>query len=204
LTPANGYKPRVIIMGGGNPATPTTEIIDMSAATPKWVTGPPMSQPRIEMNATILPNGKVLAVGGSTNDEDVTTASLNADLYDPATNTSARRAPTSIRASTIPDRCCCRTPRSVDRRQPGARDVRNAHEIYSPAYLFNANGTLAARPAITAVTPSAFSYGGAFQVQTVDAANITSVVLVRPGAPTHAFDMDQRLVGLAFTAGIGV
>ena len=87
LTPANGYKPRVMIMGGGNPATPTTEIIDMSAATPKWVTGPPMSQPRIEMNATILPNGKVLAVGGSTNDEDVTTASLNADLYDPATNT---------------------------------------------------------------------------------------------------------------------
>ncbi len=47
LTPANAYKPRVVIMGGGNPATPTTELIDMSAATPKWVTGPPMSQPRI-------------------------------------------------------------------------------------------------------------------------------------------------------------
>jgi len=46
-----------------------------------------MSQPRIEMNAVILPNGKVLALGGSYNDEDSTTASLNADLYDPATNT---------------------------------------------------------------------------------------------------------------------
>ena len=46
-----------------------------------------MSQPRIEMNATILPNGKVLAIGGSTNDEDAGDASLNADLYDPATNT---------------------------------------------------------------------------------------------------------------------
>ena len=31
--------------------------------------GPAMSQPRIEMNATILPNGKVLATGGSLNDE---------------------------------------------------------------------------------------------------------------------------------------
>src|SRR5438034_7678988 len=61
LTPANGYTPRVMIMGGGNPATATTEIIDMSAATPKWTLGPPMSQARIEMNATILPNGKVLA-----------------------------------------------------------------------------------------------------------------------------------------------
>src|SRR5947208_13789539 len=41
-----------------------------------------MSQPRIEMNAVILPSGQVLALGGSYNDEDTTTASLNADLFD--------------------------------------------------------------------------------------------------------------------------
>src|SRR2546425_1218428 len=87
LTPADGYKPRVMIFGGGDPATATTEIIDLSAATPQWQYGPPMSQPRIEMNATILPNGKVLALGGSAHDEDATTASLNADLYDPGMNT---------------------------------------------------------------------------------------------------------------------
>src|SRR6267143_6503048 len=87
LTPANGYRPRVMIFGGGNPATATTEIIDLSAATPSWHFGPSMSQPRIEMNATILPNGKVLALGGSAQDEDATTASLAADLYNPNTNT---------------------------------------------------------------------------------------------------------------------
>src|SRR5262249_11141044 len=87
LTPANNYTPKVIIMGGGNPSTATTEIIDLSAATPKWQTGPSMSQPRIEMDATILPNAKVLAVGGSQNDEDNNTASRNADLYDPVSNT---------------------------------------------------------------------------------------------------------------------
>src|SRR6202171_2869357 len=86
LTPANGYTPKVIIFGGVNPSTGTTEIIDLSATTPAWVNGPSMSQPRIEMNATILPNGKVLATDGSRNDEDGNTASLNADLYDPATN----------------------------------------------------------------------------------------------------------------------
>src|SRR5207249_4084187 len=32
LTAANGYTPRVVIMGGGNPATATTEIIDLSAS----------------------------------------------------------------------------------------------------------------------------------------------------------------------------
>src|SRR5205814_453037 len=82
LTPANGYRPRIMIFGGGNPATATTEVIDLSAAVPAWQMGPPMSQPRIEMNAVLLPTGKVLTLGGSTNDEDATTASLNADLFD--------------------------------------------------------------------------------------------------------------------------
>ena len=87
LTPSNNYDPRVIIMGGNSPATNTTEIIDMGASNPAWVYGPNMSQARIEMNAVILPSGKVLAVGGSVNDEDTGSLSLNADLYDPGSNT---------------------------------------------------------------------------------------------------------------------
>jgi hypothetical protein len=205
LTPANGYTPRVMIMGGGSPATPTTEILDLSAATPKWQYGPSMSQPRIEMNATILPSGKVLAVGGSTNDEDVTTASLNADLYDPATNTFSSAGTNAYPrvyhsgSLLLPDATVLLTGGN-----PARGSYEQHSEIYAPAYLFNADGSPAARPAITGVTPSAFSYGAPFQVQTADAANITSVVLVRPGAATHAFDMDQRLVGLAYTVGTGV
>jgi len=205
LTPANGYKPRVMIFGGGNPATATTEIIDMSATTPAWQFGPPMSQPRIEMNATILPNGKVLALGGSLNDEDTTTASLNADLYDPATNTfsSAGRNvyPRVYHSGSLllPDATVL-----LMGGNPARGSYEQHTEIYSPAYLFNADGSAALRPTISAVTPWAFTYGGTFQVQTPDAANIASVVLVRPGAATHAFDMDQRLVGLSYTVGTGV
>jgi Galactose oxidase-like, Early set domain/Bacterial Ig domain len=205
LTPANGYQPRVIIMGGGNPATATTEIIDMSAATPKWQFGPPMSQPRIEMNATILPNGKVLALGGSTNDEVVSTASLNADLFDPVTNTfssaGANAFPRLYHSASLllPDATVLLTGGNP------ARGKYEPHtEIYSPAYLFNANGTPALRPTIAGVAPGTLTYGGTFQLQTPDAANISSVVLVRPGAPTHAFDMEQRLVGLSYTVGAGV
>jgi len=205
LTPANGYTPRVMIMGGGNPATATTEIIDMSAATPKWTLGPPMSQARIEMNATILPNGKVLAVGGSVQDEVVSTASLNADLYDPATNTfssaGANIYPRVYHSNSLllPDATVL-----LIGGNPSRGSYEQHSEIYSPAYLFNADGTPATRPTIASVTPSAFTYGGTFQVQTPDAANIASLVLVRPGAATHAFDMDQRLVGLSYTVGAGV
>jgi hypothetical protein len=53
------------------------------------------------------------------------------------------------------------------------------------------------------VNPGVIGYGSSFQVATPDAANIASVVLVRAGSPTHAFDMDQRLVGLSFTQGSG-
>jgi hypothetical protein len=202
LSPSDGYRARVMIFGGGNPSTSTTEIIEPLAATPAWRYGPPMSQPRIEMNATILPNGKILAVGGSLNDEDTTTASLNADLYDPATNSfssaGANRYPRLYHSGSLllPDATVALL---------GGNPVRGSYEgnieIYSPAYLFNADGTRAVRPTISGLSAAAVDLGSTFQVFTPDAASITSVVLVRPGAPTHAFDMDQRLIGLNFTAG---
>jgi galactose oxidase-like protein/PKD domain-containing protein len=205
VTPTNNYKPVVMIMGGGNPSTVTTELIDLSSATPIWTYGPSMSQSRIEMNATILPNGKVLALGGSLNDEDTGTASLNADLYDPATNTFSSAGMNAFarlyhsNSLLLPDGTVWFAGGNP------ARGTYEQHmEIYSPAYLFNPDGTLATRPAITDVPISSIDYGTAFQVQTPDAASISSVVLIRPGAPTHAFDMEQRLVAMNFTAGSGV
>jgi hypothetical protein len=204
LKPGNNYDPKVIIMGGGNPATYTTEIIDMGASTPAWQYGPNMSQARIEMNAVILPNGKVLAVGGSVNDEDTSTASLNADLYDPLSNTFS-----SASANAYP-----RLYHSVALLLPnatvwlaGGNPSRGTYvqqmEIYKPGYLFNSDGTSATRPSITSV-PSSIGYGSAFTVATPDAATISSVVLVRNGTVTHAFGMDQREVGLSFTVGSGI
>jgi len=68
---------------------------------------------------------------------------------------------------------------------------------------FNADGSLATRPTIGANAPGGITYGAPFSVPTPDAANIASVVLMKPGSVTHSFDMDQRYVGLTFTAGSG-
>jgi hypothetical protein len=183
LTPANNYDPRVFIMGGGNPGTATTELIDLGATTPAWKAGPNMSQPRIEMNATLLPNGKVLAMGGSLNDEDTTTASLNADLYDPAKNTFS-----SAGANAYP-----RLYHSVSLLLPdgtvwfaGGNPERGSYEdhmeIYQPAYLFNADGSLATRPTISSA-PSSISYG-------------TSSSIVYQNAVTIAYPGPQQAGGL--------
>ena len=87
LLPDRNYQPRVMILGGDNPATASTEVIDLSQPTPAWRSLLPMSAPRIEMNAVILPSGRVLALGGSGQDNVESTASLGADLFDPETET---------------------------------------------------------------------------------------------------------------------
>src|SRR4029079_5570169 len=87
LKTSHAYRAKFMISGVGNPATSTTELMYLSTSPLRWQSGPSMSQARIEMNATILPNGRVIAMGGSSTDENASTASLNADLYDPETNT---------------------------------------------------------------------------------------------------------------------
>jgi hypothetical protein len=208
LTLASNYDPKVIIMGGHSPATNTSEIIDLGAPTPVWQNGPNMSAGRIEMNAVILPDGSVLAVGGSLNDEDTSTASLNADLLGPDPNNPGKYIFSSAGANTYP-----RLYHSVALLLPdatvwlaGGNPQRGSYvqqmEIYQPPYLFDSNGTLATRPSITSA-PSSISYGNTFPVQTPDAVNINRVVLVRNGTVTHAFGMDQREVELSFTAQSG-
>src|SRR5207245_1297384 len=76
-------------------------------------------------------------------------------------------------------------------------------EIYQPAYLFTTDSSgkvvPAARPTILSA-PSSIAYSSSFTLGTPDAGNIASVSLVRAGAVTHAFDMDQRMIELSFIA----
>jgi Galactose oxidase-like, Early set domain/PKD domain/Bacterial Ig domain len=208
LSPATGYAPKVMIMGGDTPnATASSEIIDLSAATPAWRSVAPMSLPRTRMNAVILPTGKILALGGSAVDEDGTTASLAADLFDPATETwTSAGVATYARlyhscALLIPDGTV-----EVVGSNPVKGTYEHHIELYSPAYLFavdqNGNVIPAVRPTITSA-PAKVGYGSTFTIQTPDYANISSAVLVRDGSSTHAFDFEQRLIELSFTVADG-
>src|SRR3989454_12828340 len=168
-----GNKQKFLFLAVRGPATATTEVIDLSLSNPTWVNGPSMVQPRIEMNATILPNGKVLTSGGSQVDEDGTTASLKAELYDSTVGTTG--AFTSAGSNTFPRLYHSNTILLPDATvlMAGSNPHQGTYdphmEIYSPPYLFNSNGTLATRPAITSVTPGVIGYNSAFQVQTPDA-----------------------------------
>jgi len=202
LTPANNYDPKVMIMGGDNPATNTTEIIDLGQITPSWVQGPPMSQARVEMEATLLPNGKIFVSGGSAEDENASTASLTSELYDPVANTfSAAGLNTYARLYhnvqlLLPDGSVFMAGGN-----PAQGVYEKQIELYKPPYLFNTDGGLAARPSITSA-PSSVTYGSTFTVQT-PSADIASALFIKLGSVTHSFDMGQRFVGLSFTSSSG-
>jgi hypothetical protein len=216
LLPSKNYAPRVIVMGGeqqNGQGGATAETIDLSQSNPTWQPAGSMpSGGREQMNAVLFPNGKVLALGGSVVNEDATTATLGADLYDSVTGTwtagAAEAYPRLYHNSAVllADGCVIVT---------GSNPVRGTYEqhieIYTPPWLFDANGNWipwSGRPQITSA-PAKIGYGsGTFQVQTPNASgtnlpDITSVVLVKPGSDTHAFDMEQRVVGLNFTRSSG-
>ncbi|MBV9181519.1 MAG: DUF1929 domain-containing protein [Acidobacteria bacterium] len=161
-----------------------------------------MASARVEMEATILPNGKVLVDAGSAKDEDVTTASLQAEIYDPSSNSFS-----SAGSNVFP-----RLYHNVQLLLPDGtvllaggnpqQGVFEKHvEIYQPAYLFNSDGSPATRPQWGSSPPTSLTYGQPFTLATPDAATISSVVLMKAGSVTHSFDMDQRYVGLAFSQG---
>ena len=207
LDPKNNYAATIFSMGGLGAlsnvvsATETTELLDMSQPVPMWIYGPNMSQPRVEMDAVLLPNGKVLAIGGSANDEDPSTASLNADIYDPVKNTFSPAGTMSYphlyhsTALLLPDGTVFMTGGN-----PQQGSFEGHIEVYQPPYLFNADGSPATRPTYTGA-PASISYGKSFTLTT--SGTVASVVLIHEGASTHAFDMAQREIVLNFTQGTG-
>jgi Domain of unknown function (DUF1929)/Glyoxal oxidase N-terminus/PKD domain len=212
--PATNYAARVMILGGSSSATATTEIIDFSKTPLAWsISGKMPSGARTQGNSVLLANGDVLAVGGSAKDEDASTATFGADLFNPvdgswssAGSNAYPRLYHSV-ALLLPDGTV-----AVAGSNPKRGTYEKHIEIYSPAYLFTTdakgNSVRAPRPVITTAEASIGYGAGTFQVQTPNASGTTLpdvkfVFLVRPGSVTHSFDMEQRVVGLKFTSTSG-
>jgi hypothetical protein len=190
------YAPgKIMVTGGGDPPVPFAEVIDLNVPAPAWRAIASMSVARRHVNTTLLPDGTVLATGGTSGSghNNTTTAVFSAELWNPATETWTMMASATVprlyhsAAFLIPD------GRVITTGGDSYPDV----EIFSPPYLFKG-----ARPTMSAV-PASLGWGQQFSVQSPDAASIRKVTLIRLPAPTHAFDQNQRLNELQFTAATG-
>ncbi len=184
------YRPgQVLKSGGGSPATAAAEVIDMNDPSPAWQLVAAMNHARRNHNLVLLPDGTVLAVGGSVAANTQLNAVLPAELWDPATETwiemdSMDPDPWMYHSTVLllPD----------GRVVAAGGDNFPSRQVYSPPYLFKGS-----RPVVTSA-PSAVTYASTFTVDTPDSASIASVVFMRPGSVTHAFDQNQRYVPLDF------
>ncbi len=198
------YRPGKIISAGGDsgaygdPVRDITAVIDLNQPTPSWRQTSAMHLARSLHNLVVLPDGNVLAIGGSTiAGLTSTTGRLEAEMWDVGaeawTTMAAMHDPRMYHSTALllPDG---RVLVAGGGRIDPAPDYLTA-EIYSPPYLFKG-----VRPTISSA-PATVTYGAAMTVQTPDAANIASVALVRLSSVTHSFNMEQRFIDLPFAAG---
>jgi hypothetical protein len=193
---------KVVYIAGGGGTCPTlpesrAEVIDLAAATPTWELAGEMSIRRRQHNSTVLPDGKVLVTGGSSQCGFTTEAGavFAAEAWDPATgwikpvwSTSSKVRVYHSTALLLPDGRVLTTGSG----DGGGVTQQFTYEIFSPPYLFKG-----ARPTYT-LGSTAMHYGQSFAVQTPNAASIRKVTIIRQTSTTHAFDMGQRLNTLAF------
>jgi hypothetical protein len=214
LLPGDGYTPRVLVCGGVQPKR-----IILGVASPSWQnagtrTGAAAGRVRLNCCAVLLPTGEVFVSGGVSpapnGSQPDTNAVLQGEIYSPGIDwLTGTYAGTESWSSTEPA-CVPRNYHSVALLMPNGRvwtagSSKNAAsgdpttvgemriEVYKPAYDADPD-----RPQITA-SPSTITYGQSFEVRTPQAANIRRVALIRAGSVTHAFDSDQRYVGLRFS-----
>ena len=197
------------LVSGGAGSTRDSVVVDLNTLSTQS-TGS-LNIGRRQHNLTILADGSVLATGGNNTGSglvDMNGAVHEAERWDPDTGQwsllsrmSKNRQYHSV-ALLLPDGRVlsagggyCGTCTAVGYLEQNA-------EVFSPPYLFNANGSAAARPSINSA-PSAVSYGIPFQM-TVAASQVSKLHLIKLGSTTHSANQDQRVVPLNYqTSGNG-
>src|SRR6266851_3795186 len=198
LRPPN-YEPRVLIAGGtsdgaiwtSTEADPlaSAEWIDLSVATPAWQALPDMNVARRHVNSVLLPDGRVLILGGVEMPPD----GGPVEIFDPEDPMSGfllgpnMKYPRGYHSAAIllPDGSV------IMGGDPSGGSTPN--ERYRPSYFFKPRPTITSSPAILA-------HGAALSVQTPSPAAIAEVVLMSAGAVTHGLNHNQRYVGCTIAA----
>ena len=190
----------------GEQATNRAYTIDISAGYGKPViakrTGD-MKYERSFANSVVLPDGTVIVFGGQQSPVPFTDTapSSTPELWNPATGTF-----TTLNS----DLDVARPYHSVALLLPNGRIFSGGGglcgigctknhpdgRIFTPPYLLNADGSLRARPSITAA-PTTAKHGSKITVKT--SAPISSFALVRTSATTHTVNTDQRRIPVTFT-----
>ena len=197
LDPAQAQK--VMVIGGGcsSGTTGTTSVVDLNAASPKFVNGPYLGFAAMHTCAVMLPDGSAFVSGGGNHN---TAPQLRAAQL-PYPYTGAWQ---QVASPTVPrlyhNTCLLLQDGSVlTMGTNSSSGVETRFEVYKPSYM--QSGIV--RPTITSVTPT-FKLGGTYAASYTGPAAITAASLIKLGSATHSSDVNQRKVYVGVTsAGTG-
>jgi YVTN family beta-propeller protein len=194
------FRPGKILQVGGN--SNGAIVIDVTSGTPVVTPTQSMSTKRQWVSATVLADGRVLATGGSTDDNQLIGVNNTAEVWNPATGqwtvgpSGSRARLYHSSALLLPDASVLVTGGGA----PGP--LVNLHsEIYYPSYLLDPAGNLLPRPTIV-TAPDSIEVGQDFSIG-VGSANISRLTFVKTGSVTHSVNMDQRFIELPFSDSSG-
>ena len=199
------YAPgRVLFVGGGAESNSVGEpaalasaaIVDITSGVPVVTPVAPMNHSRHWANATVLPNGQVLVNGGSGINNELVDVAYPSEIWDPVTRAWTVVA-TEDRARLYHSSAVLMGDGRVYSGGGGAPGpIANLDaQFFTPPYLFDSAGDLRARPVIE-WAPPALAWGADFELRTANGDDVARVTLVKTGATTHSFNMDQRFVEL--------
>lgn len=197
---------KVLLIGGhdGTDALESVEIIDVNDPNPQWTPLAGLNIPRFNSNSVILPDKRILVVGGCQGEGGRQNAVTIPELYNPYYGAGQGNS-TMQRAMTYPrmyHSTAILTPDATVLVSGGetlgefANGNQRNFEIFSPGYLFH-DPDIYPRPTILTDLTEIY-FNETFSVIS-DVNHITSVMLIRFGCPTHAFDQDQRAIELQFS-----
>ena len=195
---------KLLMVGGSDrtvnpPTTNNAYTVDLNGPTPQITQVAGLNFARTLSNAVTLPSGEVLIVGGNTTGQlfsDVGSV-FAAESWNPQTQTWQVLASMDVPRNYHSVALLLKDGRVLAAGGGGCGNCAANHldgQIFSPPYLFNADGSPAARPSID-TAPGATTAGASFTVQVSGTA--TKFSLVRLSATTHATNTDQRFVPVA-------
>jgi hypothetical protein len=174
-----------LILGGGAPATSTTDKINLASTNPTYTAGPRMRAAKQYLSCVTLPDGTLLEAGGGTANK-IEAASYEVGLLKSIGSSWAAMNP-------IPDgnhRLYHSSLMLLDDGRvvslgsnPSKQPRSSSVLVYSPPYLYK--GT---RPAITSIPTSIQRYSK-ISVETTGGA--TRLTFTKPPSPTHGMDATE-------------
>ena len=200
------YETGKILQVGGAGLTPentgyhnSAYVIDINGSEPVVTKVEDPQQPgRILANSVVLPDGKVMLVGGSGVSNRLSEVATRPEIWDPTNQTWSLMAPSSTARLYHSTALLLKDGRVLvaGGGRPGPLANTNA-EIFSPTYLFDSNGEVTRPNILTA--PDEAPYGSEVTVRHSDIDTVARATLIKTGAVTHSLNMEQRFIELDFT-----